>query len=487
MTSTQPTQPAPAWPTSSPVFDGLRRRTVQRADLTAHSLAVVCPTLSALGLGFGLPYMVGAGAWVSVLLGFGLAYLLARCFGEFASRIRTPGSLYTWVAKGLGPGAGLMVGVALLLGYAAITCFGLTGAARRTEAGVSAMTGTNVPAGADLLVIGAGTLVCVGVMLLGIRWSSRFALGAETLAVGALMVVVAVSTARHGLPTTDVLALDGVDWYAVLLGALAIMGVTVAFESSTTLAVEAEQPYRSVPRSLQDAVLLTGGLFLVTTLVSAAAMADGEVPSQGGRWFAPGHVVSVVDGLVLLVLALSLVACAVCAWTALTRVLLAFAREGLMWSGLGRTNAGGVPYAAMAITTPVVLAPPLVSLLLGERPGWMSMQMLQVGVTVMMVVYGLGAVAVVGFLRSIDELRWPSAAVAVVAAVAVAVMTVLQVHQDMEAGRQRALAALGLVVVVGLLWRWWLARRSALPDVGAHDATQASEVAVDVPPGLARD
>ncbi len=94
------------------VFDGLARRQVGQVDLIAHSVAVLTPSLSALGTGLALPAMVGPGFWLSALLGFGLAGALALVFDQFASRFNAAGSLYTYVAEGLGATVALIVGVA---------------------------------------------------------------------------------------------------------------------------------------------------------------------------------------------------------------------------------------------------------------------------------------------------------------------------------------------------------------------------------------
>ena len=73
--------------------------------------------------------VVGPGAWLSAVLGFGLALLLAAVFSQYATRIAAPGSLYTFATQGLGAGAGFATAAALLVGYGFISMFGLVGAA----------------------------------------------------------------------------------------------------------------------------------------------------------------------------------------------------------------------------------------------------------------------------------------------------------------------------------------------------------------------
>lgn len=91
-------EPPPAQPVPS-LFDGIGRRQVGRPDLVAHSVAMLTPSLTALGSGLLLPRLVGPGFWISTLVGFGLAWLIVLVFDEFASRFSSAGSAYTYVAK----------------------------------------------------------------------------------------------------------------------------------------------------------------------------------------------------------------------------------------------------------------------------------------------------------------------------------------------------------------------------------------------------
>src|SRR5690606_11472029 len=137
----------------------------------------------------------------------------------------------------------------------------------------------------------------------------------------------------------------GADPLRVLSGAALIMTITVGFESSAALGVEAARPFRTVPRSLQGTVLVTGVVFLASVLVNSGPV--GERGASRGHWFAPGRVHSVADGLVTLVLVLPFATLALCAWVAATRLVFSLAREGLLPRSLGVADAASrVPRAA---------------------------------------------------------------------------------------------------------------------------------------------
>lgn len=470
---TTSSRPGPPPLAEHSVFEGLDRRAVGYGDLVAHSVAVICPSASALSTAFALHTVVGPGAWVSVVLGVGLCWLLASTFGEFASRFTATGSLYTYAAKGLGPAAGLVVGCALLLGYASLVEYGLADASNQAGRAVVAFGGTEPAAPALAAMVALGALGCVGVLWRGIRWSSRFAFTAEAIALSTLVGVLATIAVRHGVDLPAALSLAGAEPARVLSGTAMVMTVMIGFESCATLAVEAEQPFRSVPRAMRTSVLITGALLLGATLVGGP-IADERLR---GRWFSPGAEVSLLDGLVLLVIGLSYVALALCAWTALSRLVFAFAREGLLPERWGRTGRRtGLPGTAVLATLPVVLVPAALALLRDEAPGVTSYQVLVWATVILMTAYGITAAAVVPFTLRLGELTARTVAGATVGVVGTATMTWIEVRDDLETGGRDVLGVMVAVVAAGLVWRVVLSRRSAA--VGMHEAPLRSEVLV---------
>lgn len=289
------------------MFHGLDRRAVTGTDLIAHAVAVVCPPASTLGVAFGLPFLVGPGAWLSVVIGIGISLLLARTFSEFASRLIAPGSLHTYAGKGFGPAAATVVGVALVLGYLTLSVSSLMISSRRTSRGIETVTGQAPPTELFWLVFAAGAAACLAILYAGVRWSTRVTLATEGAVLSLLLVILVVLTIRHGLPSPQVLSLEGASWGRVMTGAASVMTITIGFESAAALAVEAERPYRTVPRSRHLSVALTGVLFLLGVLVASAT--DGSEHAER-RWFSPGAPHSVLDGGALIMLASAELACA---------------------------------------------------------------------------------------------------------------------------------------------------------------------------------
>src|ERR1700721_4690691 len=86
-------------------------------EVIAQSISVIAPSTAPAAL-LGLIFVsAGNGTWLSFLLA--TVGLLFVCFNinQFARRSASPGSLYTYIVKGLGPTAGVLSGWGLLLGY----------------------------------------------------------------------------------------------------------------------------------------------------------------------------------------------------------------------------------------------------------------------------------------------------------------------------------------------------------------------------------
>lgn len=96
---------------------GLKPDCLPFGEVLAQSIAVIAPTtIPASNLGL-IVAISGNGTWLSFLIGLiGLTFVSIN-INQFASRSASPGSLYSYIAKGLGPTAGVLCGWSLVLAY----------------------------------------------------------------------------------------------------------------------------------------------------------------------------------------------------------------------------------------------------------------------------------------------------------------------------------------------------------------------------------
>ena len=98
-------------------ISGLRSQCLTFGDVLAQSVANIAPTATPtinLALVFA---SAGNGTWLAyVIATIGLVFVGLN-INQFARRSASPGSLYSYIAKGLGSTAGVICGWALVLAY----------------------------------------------------------------------------------------------------------------------------------------------------------------------------------------------------------------------------------------------------------------------------------------------------------------------------------------------------------------------------------
>ncbi|MGA1836216.1 APC family permease [Herbiconiux sp. 11R-BC] len=476
--------PVPGFGTRSPV-DGLERRSVGFVDVLAQSVSAVAPSAAATTI----PMLVAVVAGGATLWALGVAMLLsllvAVTVNQFTRRIAATGSLYTYVSRGLGTGAGFVAGSAMLIGYGFIAMFALAGAGYylaillgRVWPGIP-----QTPLFAVAL-IAAMALVVLVVIIRGIRLSTRLTLLIETVSVGIILVLVVTLLVQTG-PAIDwsAFSLAGSTPANFAVGAVLALTAFVGFESSSTLGVEARRPFASVPRAIVWTVIVSGSLYLVATysqivgfnalgldLTSSASPVNDLAGAYGVEWM----------GLLLDVsIATSFLACAIASTTALARVLFAMGREGVVPPAFGATHRRfSTPHVAAAVSVPVVALVPMIGIALGWGL-WETMEtLIVVAAAGYITAYVLVCVAAPVFLRRIGEL---TAGVAVRAFAAAALLAAgVVVYLVVESASARWIGVVVFLLLLAAGCAYYFARRRRHPwlieTIGVYDVPVAADV-----------
>jgi amino acid transporter len=328
---------------------GLQPGCLSYPEVLAQSVSVIAPSTvpaAVLGLIFA---SAGNGTWLSFLLGMLGLTLVSLNINQFARHSSSSGSLYSYIVTGLGPTVGLIGGCALLFGYMVTGMSTLCGFALAMSSLLAAV-GVNIP---PLLIsslaIGLAFILGAG----DVRLSSKTMLlleGAAIIAILALGVVIL----RHKGFVVDrqQLSLAGVSPGGVLIGVVLVVFGFSGFESSTSLGDEAKDPLRSIPRSITQSVLFSGGVFIFMAYVVVlgfqglpANLATTELPLSllSNHYNMPwlGEFISVG-------VALSFFSCTLGSINATGRIIFSMARHGLVLKALGTVHRRNKsPYVAI--------------------------------------------------------------------------------------------------------------------------------------------
>jgi amino acid transporter len=343
----------------------LKKDCLSYSGVIAQSISVIAPSTvpaAVLGLIF---VSAGNGTWLSFLLA--TIGLLLVCFNinQFARRSASPGSLYTYIVKGLGPIAGVLSGWGLLLGYmvtgmSTLCGFAIFGQMLLAHLGIH--TGI-------LTLFAAGVIASYGIAFRDIQLSAKMMLSFEGASILCLLVLGAIVWLHQGfIIDMAQVTLQGATPGGVLTGIVLVVFGFSGFESSTSLGDEAKDPLRTIPRSLLQSTVLSGAFFLFMAYVivlgfkgSGVDLGKTEAPLA---FLAPQTGLGFLGTLVNLGAILSFFSCTLACINSTARILFSMARHGLFHDALGEAHqTNKTPHIAVAVSATITfLVPALVYL-----------------------------------------------------------------------------------------------------------------------------
>jgi amino acid transporter len=349
---------------------GLKRDCLSYGEVIAQSIAVIAPTTTPaanLGLIFALS---GNGTWLSFLIGLvGLVFVSIN-INQFARRSASPGSLYTYIAKGLGATAGVMCAWGLILAYLftgmAVLCgFANFGQAILGHIGIQTHILT-------LLAIGAG-ISCYAAYK-DIQLSAKAMLWLEGVSIGLIALLGVIIWAHKGFAIDfSQLTLHNTTPGGVAMGVVLVVFGFSGFESATSLGDEAQKPLKNIPKAVMQSTLQAGIFFIFMAYIevlgfsgSTANLAESEEPLT---FLANQAGVGFLGTLISLGALLSFFACILACINPAARVFFMMARHGLLPDSLGVAHDINLtPHAAIALSSVITFIVPAVMNLCGLQP-----------------------------------------------------------------------------------------------------------------------
>lgn len=466
----------------------LDRRRLNAWAVAAQSLGSIAPaaaasTTPAVAIAAG----TGQSSIVSALLAVGIALLIAAAINVFTRRLTTPGSLYTFAVKGLGPLRGYLVGCALLLGYAGIAAACIAAAAHY----LTRWSNGGTP------VVVAFALAVVAVVVIVVRRGTRSLWPAllivELLSVAAVLaasVVIIVSTSSTPVEVVPVAPTSAAPGSGILIGV--IVGVVISasgfvgFESGTALGPETRRPFLVVPRVVRWTPVATGAVLIVSTVAQALAFPRTGLDPASAASPLPDLLTSLGNSmawsLVLdLAIGASFIAGALASATALARLLFALSLERVLPSPLARVHPRHrTPHIALLCAIPVVGGVPIVALALGAPIRSIMDTLVSIGVLGYLLAYLGVSLAAPRFLAGIGESTRAIRLVTSTTAGALTAVVSTYIVYQVVTGSVLAVVAVAVAIAAAALYFALAIRRR--PDVvgslGLFDATSAQDVRV---------
>jgi len=383
------TTPAPEEQTSGheKSRSGLRGNYLNFPEVFGQSIATIAPTAT-LALVIPLVFATaGNGTWLAYLFGTIAIVFVASSVNVFTKHSASPGSLYTFAARGLGSGAGVITGWALLLAYILTGSAVISGFANYADV-LLQYAGLAVP-GALLVVVGLVSAWYVAYR--DIKLSANLSLALEFVSVGLVVVLLIISLVKNGFAVhLDQFKLTGVTFESLRIGLVLAFFSFVGFEAAGTLGEEAKNPLKTIPRALTASAATVGILFVFASYVEVAGFV-GKTPALNEA-AAPLSDLATFSGvgflgpLISIGALISFWACTLGCINAGSRVLFSLARHNVFPEKWGIPHEShNTPHVAITITSVALGLGPVV-LLLTKAGGFFD-------------IYGwVGTIATFGFL-----------------------------------------------------------------------------------------
>jgi amino acid transporter len=381
---------------------GLRRDVLSPMETLAQSVSTIAPTTTPAATIPLVCALAGNGTWLAYVLATVAILLVALCISRFARYSASPGSLYTYASMILPPSLGATAAWSLLLAYVATGSSVIGGFYHYANLLLHDATGHGTSAVALALIV---TAISMWIAWRDVKISARLMLWIEAISVSLILTVVVLVLARHGLPLDKAqVHLQGMSGSGLRLGLVLALFSFVGFESATTLACEARDPLKTIPRAVIQSALLAGTIFIVCAYTEVLGLR--VVGQDLGASQAPMRVLAKVGGVPLFGLLIdigvlvSMFAGTLACITAAARVLLLMSHNGLTHGSLRATHVRNeTPSRAIVVTGMAAVLPVAVLAARGASGldvyGWMG----SLATYGFIVTYALVSVALPRYLR----------------------------------------------------------------------------------------
>ena len=396
---------------------GLRQQCLSFPEVLAQSVATIVPTATP-SVNIALVFAsAGNGTWLAYVIATIGLVLVSLNINQFARRSASPGSLYSYISRGLGPTAGVISGWSLFLAYLCAAMVVLCAFASYTNVVLGEFGFHFSP-----ILLYA---VCAGVSwyyaYTDIQLSAILMLILELASVSLISILAVIVLFGRGFTIdTSQILLEGVSSEGLRLGLVLAVFSYIGFESATALGDEAKNPLRSIPKSVILSTVLSGLFFILLSYTEVLAFSNYKTPLN--KTDAPLSVVANLAGVNLLGIAISgaitfsFLAATIASINAAARIFFSMARHGIFHSSIGQAHKKNeTPHVAVNLSTLFAFLVPASISLFGIRDLDIYGYLGSIGAYGFLLVYIMVSVAAPVYLHRKGKLRPANVVIAALA------------------------------------------------------------------------
>ena len=456
---------------------GLRSEYLTPLEVLGQSIANIAPSATP-ALVIPLVFATaGNGTWLAYLFATIAIALVAANLNQFTRRSASPGSLYAYIAKGLGSNVGVIAGWALVLAYILTAGAVLTGFVN--YANVLFEYG-----GITILPVLIAIVGAVGAWFLAfkdIKLSTKIMLVLEVISLLLIIILALVVIISNGFAFDYAqLSLEGVSITSIGTGLVLAFFSFTGFESASSLGDEAKNPLKSIPRAVIRSALFVGIFFVVlsysevlgfignsTTLDSAAAPLSDIATTYGIGFFGP---------LISIGALISFWACFLACTNSGARILFTMSQHGIFHSLIGDAHADNkTPHIAITITALLATIVPVILIGSGaglfDIYGWIG----TIATYGFITLYTLISIAAPVYLYHEKELKPKNVIISVASVLVLLIPIIGSIYSNAQAAPYSWFIFIYLGwLVLGAIWLAF--RKVQTPDVSSEVSTRIETV-----------
>jgi amino acid transporter len=331
----------------------LRAHSVGTWGAMTQSVGFVAPAVGVVSVNVLMAGLVGRASTFAYLVGAAIMLCVAFVLGDFAKKLPSAGSFYTYLTSSFGIKTGFVVGVLLFGAYILVLPFQIAFLGEYVHNILITMD-VHIAWQFIALVL---MLFSVSLAVLGVQPALSVALTLLAFQLGtflALAMLIIVQGGAHGnsiQPLNPSLSTQG--FHGILLAAVFTIFGFAGFESAATLGEEARKPTKTIPRAVVLSIVAVAVVYCVVTYAETIGFGLG---SAGLKEFQTNQVPfntlanTYGDGALSTIMNLavicSFITLNVMTVNAVTRIIFGMGRDKMLPSFFGKVNRFQAPQSA---------------------------------------------------------------------------------------------------------------------------------------------